>query len=310
MNLTTSESGTAVEAATTTQAVTPTTNNSLPPSSSFLDKPPVIVEPTKSWVALNLRDLWAYRELLYFLTWRDVKVRYKQTLLGASWALLQPLFLMLIATFIFGRVAGMEHKTGGIPYPLFAFAGLLPWTFFSNSLNNGGNSLVGSANLITKVYFPRLIVPAAAVAAGMVDFLIAAALLLVLMVAYRMPFTLSLAMLLPLMVLLFLLALGMGLWLSALNVKYRDIRHALPFLIQAGIYISPVFYASAWIAPRWQWLINLNPLTGIIDNFRAALFHRAFNWTALGISTAITIAFLVYAAYAFRRMEKSFADVV
>lgn len=257
-----------------------------------------------------MRDLWAYRELLYFLTWRDVKVRYKQTLLGVAWAVLQPVLTMLISTLIFGRLGGFSARTGGIPYPIFAYAGLLPWTFFSNAITTSGNSLVGSANLITKVYFPRMIIPGAAVAAGLVDFFIALVLLIGLMFYYRVGLTWNVLLFPALVFLTALLATGVGMWLSALNVKYRDIRFALPFIVQLWMFLSPVFYPSNVMPPKFRWLFALNPLTGIIDAYRSSLFGQAIDWTALGISTLITFILLVYAAYSFRRMEKTFADIV
>jgi lipopolysaccharide transport system permease protein len=272
------------------------------------DWPVVSIRPSRKWAALNLGDLWAYRELLYFLTWRDVKVRYKQTVLGAAWAIIQPLFTMLIFTLFFGRFAGVPSD--GVPYPLFAYAGLLPWIFFSNAVTNSGNSLVGSANLITKVYFPRMIIPGAAVAAGLVDFAIAFGILIVLMIYYRIAFTWSLLMLPALVLLTALLALGVGMWLSALNVKYRDIRYALPFAIQLWLFASPIIYPLTIVPARWKWLLHLNPLTGIIEGYRASLFNRDFDWMALGLSAVITLGLLAYAAYTFRRMEKSFADIV
>ena len=274
------------------------------------DNPLVVIEPSKSWVAINLRDLWAYRELLYFLTWRDVKVRYKQTALGVAWAILQPLLTMLISTLVFGRLGGFGARTEGIPYPIFVYAGLLPWTFFSNAVTTSGNSLVGSANLITKVYFPRMIIPGAAVAAGLVDFFIAFVLLIGLMLYYKVALTWNLLVFLPLVLLTTLLAIAVGMWLSALNVKYRDIRFALPFIIQLWMFVSPVFYPSNILPEKWRLVFTLNPLTGIIDGFRSSLFGRPTNWTALGVSALITILLLVYASYSFRRMEKTFADIV
>ena len=270
----------------------------------------VTIEPSKSWVALNLRDLWAYRELLYFLTWRDVKVRYKQTLLGVAWAIIQPLLTMLISTLIFGRLGGIGAHTGGVPYPIFAYAGLLPWTFFSNAITASGNSLVGSANLITKVYFPRMIIPGAAVAAGLVDFLIAFVLLIGLMLYYKVTLTWNLLLFPGLVFLTTLLAIGVGMWLSALNVKYRDIRFALPFIVQLWMFVSPVFYPASLLPEKWRLAFQLNPLTGIIEGYRSSIFGRPINWTSLGISTFITLILLVYASYSFRRMEKSFADIV
>jgi lipopolysaccharide transport system permease protein len=274
------------------------------------DEPLVIIEPSKRWVAVDLRDLWAYRELLYFLTWRDVKVRYKQTVLGVVWAILQPLLTMLISSLIFGYLGGFGTRTGGIPYPIFAYAALLPWTFFSNAITSSGNSLVGSANLITKVYFPRMIIPGAAVAAGLVDFFIAFVLLVGLMLYYKITLTWNLLLFPVLMLLTTLLALGVGMWLSALNVKYRDIRFALPFIVQLWMFISPVFYPSSILPEKWRFLFQLNPLTGIIDGYRSSLFGRPIDWTTLAVSTVITIVLLVYASYSFRRMEKTFADVV
>src|SRR5882724_626592 len=271
--------------------------------------PVVIVEPTRFWVALDLRGLWAYRELLYFLTWRDVKVRYKQTLLGAAWAILQPLLTMLIFTLFFGQLAGVPSD--GIPYPIFAYAGLLPWTFFSNSVTGSGNSLVGSSNLITKVYFPRMIIPSAAVTAGLVDFAIAFVVLIGLMIYYKITVTWTVLMLAPLTLLTTMLALGVGMWLSALNVKYRDIRYALPFLMQLWMFASPIIYPISMLPQKWHWAVMLNPVTGIIQNFRIALFgNQPFVWKSLAISAVITAMVVTYAAYSFRRMERRFADIV
>ena len=280
-------------------------NERLPPP----DSPVVIIEASKSWVSLRLRDLWAYRELLYFLTWRDVKVRYKQTLLGAAWAILQPLMTMLIFTLLFGKLAGI--KSDGLPYPIFAYGGLLIWTFFANSVTNSSNSLVGSAHLITKIYFPRMIVPASAVAAGLVDLALAFLIQIGLMIYYGVHASWALLMVLPLIVLTTMLALGVGMWLSALNVKYRDVRYAIPFLIQLWMFASPIIYPVSMLSTKWQWVLTLNPLTGIIQNFRIALFgNQPFNWKSLSISVAITTIVLVYSSYSFRRMERHFADIV
>jgi lipopolysaccharide transport system permease protein len=272
------------------------------------EHPLVSIRPSRKWSALDLRDLWSYRELLYFLTWRDVKVRYKQTLLGAAWAIIQPLFAMLIFTLFFGRLAGVPSD--GITYPLFAYAGLLPWMFFSNALTASGNSLVGSSHLITKVYFPRIIIPAAAVMAGLVDFAIAFVILAGLMAYYRVPLVWSMWMLPVLVSLTVLIALGVGMWTSALNVKYRDVRHALPFVIQLWMFATPIIYPSSIVPARWRWALAINPLAGVIESYRASLFGRRFNWPMLATSTAATLAILVCSAYLFRRMEKSFADVV
>jgi lipopolysaccharide transport system permease protein len=267
------------------------------------------IRPSKGWVALDLKSLWDYRELLYFLTWRDIKVRYKQTLLGASWAIIQPLFTMLLFTLFFGKLAHIPSD--GVPYPIFAYAGLLPWTFFSNAVTNSGNSLVGSSNLITKVYFPRMIIPGAAVGSGLVDFAIAFIILIVLMIYYGVAVTWNILMLPVLIILMTLLAIGVGMWTSALNVKYRDIRYALPFLIQLWLFASPVIYPASLMPSKWRWVLWLNPLTGIIEGFRSSLFGtNKFDWTALGLSTVITLGVLVYSTYTFRRMEKVFADIV
>jgi len=272
------------------------------------EEPVVIIEPSKSWVALNLRDLWAYRELFYFLIWRDLKVRYKQTVLGVAWVIMQPLLMTITFTVFLGMLARVPSDR--IPYPLFVYAGLMPWTFFSNAILNSGNSIVGNAHLITKVYFPRMIVPAAAIGARLVDFGIAFIILVGLMFYYRVAVTWSILMLPALVVLISLFSLGFGLWTSAINVKYRDIGIALPVLIQLWMFVSPVVYPLSIVPAEWQWLYALNPLAGIIDGFRASLFNRGFNWWALGISVVATVGLLIYSAFTFKRMEKNFADLV
>jgi lipopolysaccharide transport system permease protein len=282
--------------------------HSSPAFHSLPEQPLVVIEPSRSWIPLNLRDLWQYRDLLYILTMRDIKVRYKQTLLGALWAIIQPLFTMLIFSLLFGRLANMPSD--GIPYPIFAFAALLPWTFFSNAVTNSGNSLIGNSNLITKVYFPRMVIPMASVASGLIDFAIAFGLLILLMLYYGIGFSTSLLMLPVLVVMTALLAIGLGMLMSALNVKYRDIRHALPFLIQLGMFASPIIYPLSLVPEKWQWLMLLNPLAGQIEGYRSAFFGKPFNWLALSISAILTFAILIYAAYNFRRMEKTFADLV
>lgn len=277
-------------------------------SQTLPEKPLVVIQPKKGWIALDLRDIWQYRDLLYILSLRDIKVRYKQTVLGAAWAIIQPLFTMLIFSLIFGKLAKMPSDD--IPYPIFAFAGLLPWTFFSNAVTNSGNSLIGNSNLITKVYFPRMIIPAASVASGLLDFLIAFGLLVVLMFYYGVGISINILMLPFLVILTSLLAIGVGMWMSALNVKYRDIRYALPFLIQLGMFATPIIYPSSIVPEKWRWLIALNPLTGQIEAYRSVFFGKPFDWFALGISIILTFAILFYSAYTFKRMEKSFADLV
>jgi len=272
------------------------------------NEPLVVIQPSRPWSIINLKDIWAYRELLYFLTWRDVKVRYKQTALGAAWAILQPLFMMLIFTIFFGRLAGVSSN--GLPYPLFALAGLVPWTFFSNAVTASSNSLVGSANLITKVYFPRLIVPTAAMLAGFVDFALAFLLLIGLMFYYRVPVTVHIFFL-PLAILLTaLFALGVGTWMSALNVKYRDVRFALPFLIQLWLFVSSVILPSSSVGPKWRWLLRLNPMSGIIETYRATLLGTPFDWTAITVASVLTLVTLIYSAFSFGRAERSFADII
>ena len=268
------------------------------------DVPLVRIQPSTSWSKLQPGELWAYRELLYFLVWRDVKVRYKQTVFGAAWALLQPLLLMLIFTFFFSRLAGIRTE---VPYPLFAYAGLLPWVFFAHAVTNSGYSLIVSTNLITKVYFPRLLIPMAAVAACLVDLAIAFVLLVVLMIYYQVGPHVEL-LLLPLAVaLLTLVSFSVGSLLSALNVKYRDIRYVMPFLIQIWMFASPVIYP---VPNRWRWLLALNPLTGIIESFRAAFLGLPTDWPTIAISAAITLVLLFVAVVTFGRMERGFADVI
>jgi homopolymeric O-antigen transport system permease protein len=271
-------------------------------------EPIVRIRPSRSWVALHIRELWAYRELLYFLTWRDVKVRYKQAVLGAAWAIIQPVATMLIFTLFFGKLAKVPSE--GVPYPIFAYAALLPWTFFANAISNSGNSLVGNANLITKVYFPRLVVPAAAVGAGLVDFALAFLVFVGLFFYYHFAVTWQVLLFPALLVLTTLLALAVGLWMSALNVKYRDVRYALPFLVQLWMFASPVIYPSSLMPAKWRWVLVINPMTGIIEGFRSSLLGKPILWDALGYSVVASIGALVYAAYFFRHMEREFADVV
>ena len=270
--------------------------------------PRVLIKSEESGVQLNLGDWWAYRELLYFLTLRDVKVRYKQTALGAAWVIVQPLFMMLIVTLVFNRFARLG--AGELPYPLFAYAGLLIWVFFSNAVVNGTNSLTANTNLITKVYFPRIFIPAAAVGAGLVDLFIASLVLAALAVYYGVGFHAGL-LLLPFFVLLAtLLALGAGVLVSALTVKYRDLRHALPFVIQFWMFATPVIYPASIVPESWRWLLVANPLAGILEGFRSALTGRAFDWPAIAVAALMTMVLLVVSVYVFRRTEDTFADVI
>ncbi len=270
--------------------------------------PLLTIEGGHKWAAIDLRELWSHRDLLYFLAWRDVKLRYKQTVLGAAWAILQPFLTMVVFTILFGHLA--KVPSDGQPYAIFSYAGLLPWTFFSSAVGNSSNSLVGNANLITKVYFPRLVIPGAAVCASLVDFLIASAILMAMMPYYGVAFHLTMLMFPVLIAATMLVAATVGLWLSALNVKYRDVRYALPFLVQTWMFVTPVIYPVSFIPARWRWLLKFNPMTGIIEGFRSAIFGRPFDWPILASSAAITIALLVYATYSFKQMEREFADVI
>lgn len=271
--------------------------------------PLTIIEPKKGWVPIDFLEIWKHRELLYFLTKRDIKVRYRQTVLGGLWAIIQPFFTMVVFTLFFGRLAKMPSD--GMPYPIFVYAALLPWTYFANAVSASGNSLVGSAHLITKVYFPRLIVPMSAALGGLLDFFVALLLLGVLMVYYKIIVGISI-LLFPLLVgLTFLCAVGVGLWLSALNVKFRDIRYVIPFLIQIWMFLSPVIYPVSMAKGKYIWLLLFNPMTGIIEAFRASLLgHQPIDWSMLGLSTLIILVILVGGLYYFRRMEREFADVV
>ena len=259
-------------------------------------------------VQFNLRDLWAYRELLYFLTWRDIKVRYKQTLMGVAWVVIQPLLAMLVFSLVFTRFVGGAQ--GEIPYPLFAYAGLLLWTFFSVSVTSGTHSLVSNTNLVTKVYFPRAFIPAAAVGAGLVDLSIGAVPLAAMAVYYRVHVTWGL-LLLPVFVLVCaMLAASFGMMASALTVRYRDLRHALPFLLQLWMFASPVFYPMSLVPPRWRWAFAANPLTGVLEGFRASLAGTRFDWQLVAVPLAAAPVLVCAAYYVFRRLEDTFADVI
>lgn len=268
------------------------------------------IQPSKGWVSLKLRELWEYRELLYFLTWRDIKVRYKQTVLGAAWAIIQPFMTMVVFSLFFGKLA--EIPSDGVPYPLWSFAALVPWTFFANGLTMSSNSLVGSANLIKKVYFPRLTIPIATVLSGVVDFVLAFIVLIILMLIYGILPTANIIFL-PFFVLLsFVTSLGVGLWLSAMNVQFRDVRYTVPFLTQFWLFATPVAYPSSLIEnDTLRALYGINPMAGVVEGFR---------WTLLGtnntpgpiiiVSSIAALLLLISGLFYFRRMEKTFADVV
>jgi len=271
--------------------------------------PVTIIRPSRGWISVNLRDLWEYRELLYFLTWRDIKVRYKQTVLGAAWAIIQPFFTMVVFSFFFGKLAKMPSDD--IPYPIFSYAALVPWTFFANGLSQSSTSLVASANLIKKVYFPRLVVPISAVISGGVDFALAFVVLLGMMLFYSIVPTAAVAWLLPLLLLALVTSLGVGLWLTAMNVQFRDVRYAVPFLVQVWMFATPIAYPSSLLDEPWRTLYGINPMAGVVEGFRWALLGTE---TAPGpiviVSALVAVGLLVSGAFYFRRMEKTFADVV
>ena len=270
----------------------------------------IYIKPTKGLAALNLRDLWIYRELVFFMVWRDVKVKYKQTLLGMAWAVIQPVMTMLVFTFVFGSVA--KVPTDGIPYPVFSFAALLPWGLFEVALNQGSRSLVAHNNMVTKIYFPRLILPMSSVFAGLVDFVIAFVILVGLMFYYRIAPAYNLLWTLPLFILLAIVtALGVALWLSAINVKYRDVNQALPFLTRFWLFITPIAYSSSVISDQWQILYALNPMAGVVNGFRWALLGTGNGPDiTLWVSVAISVLIFVSGLFYFRSMEKTFADTI
>ncbi len=258
----------------------------------------------------RVRELWQYRELLYFLTWREVKVRYRQTVLGAVWAILQPLMTMAIFAVLFGRLAGLQRHTGDIPYGLYVYLGLAPWMFFANALTNSSGSLIGNVNLVTKVYFPRIIIPLSAVGAGLIDLAISLLVLLVLAMAWGVVPSIS-ALLLPLFVLgITVTATGVGALFAALTVAYRDVRYALPFLVQCWMFVTPVIYPSTIVPERWRWLLFLNPMAGFTDGIRAGFLGMPLPWPAIGLATALAIGLFVLGSSYFRRVERSFADVI
>ena len=267
----------------------------------------LVIRPRSGWIAIDWRELWESRELLYFLVLRDVKVRYKQTVLGVAWAVLQPLFTMLIFTLIFGRFA--KIPSDGVPYALFVFAGLLPWTFFSNNISQASMSLMNQQTLLTKIYLPRLFIPSSSIGSGLIDLLVSFGVFALLMIYYGVglgPGVLAV----PFLVLMTAAAsLGIGLWLAALIVTYRDFRYVVPFLVQSWLYLSPVIYPVSMVPPKWQPLLAINPMAGIIDGFRSALLGLPWNYTTIGISTVSSLVLLAFGLGYFRKTERSFADV-
>lgn len=274
--------------------------------------PTIVIQPTRGLASLQLKALWEYRELLGFLVWRDVKVRYKQTALGVAWIILQPLVSMVIFTLLFGVL--LNAPSNGAPYPIFAYAGLLPWNYFAGSLTRSSQSLVGSANLITKVYFPRLVIPISGVLGGLVDFAVASVVLAGLMLVYRIPPTANVVWLPFFLLLAMATALGFGLWLAALNVRFRDVNYLTPFLVQIWMYLTPVIYSVTLIPEQYRWLLALNPMTGVVEGFRWALLGGVMQAEPPGalfaVSVGISLVVLVTGAIFFRSTERTFADII
>jgi lipopolysaccharide transport system permease protein len=280
-----------------------------PPTTSLTNLPVLRIRPTKGWNALNLRDLWQYRELIFFLTWRDISVRYKQTALGAAWAIIQPFFTMIVFSVFFGRLA--KVPSDGLPYPIFVYCALLTWQLFAYSLSESSNSIVANEKLITKVYFPRLVIPIAATLAGLLDFVIAFVVLILMMIYYQVMLPLAVVTLPLFVVLAIVTALGVGLWLSALNVQYRDVRYTIPFITQFWMFATPIAYSSSLIPEQWRALYGLNPMAGVVEGFRWALLGTANpHWALLLVSCVVSASLFISGAFYFRRMERKFADIV
>ncbi len=283
----------------------------VPDYSDALDNlPETVIRPSKGWSALRLHELWEYRELLYFLSWRDIKVKYKQAALGATWAIIQPFMTMVAFTLFFGNLANMQSD--GVPYPIFSYTALIPWTFFAGGLTQAANSLVADANLVRKIYYPRLLSPMSAIVSALPDFFLAFIILIGMMIFYGIyPNPLTLLLLIPLLLLTIITALGIGLWLAALNVEYRDIRYTLPFLVQFWLFITPIAYPSSLIDEPWRTIYGLNPMAGVVEGFR---------WVLLGsgnppglmflVSTLVAVLVLIGGLFYFRRMERTFGDVI
>ena len=272
--------------------------------------PPTIIRPRQGLFHLDLGELWRARELGYFFTWRDVKVRYKQTVLGAAWAILQPFMTMVVFSIFFGRLAGLNQKTEGIPYPIYVYAGLLPWTFFATAVASSGSSLVGSSNLLTKVYFPRLIIPLGAIGVGLVDLAVSFGVLLAMMGFYGTHVAWQLLWVPLFLAGTILAATGVGSMLSALTVSYRDFQYVVPFLVQLWMFVTPVIYPMSIVPMKWRWLFSLNPMAGLIDGFRAAFLARPLDWPHLALSLIVSVFLFLGGASYFRAVEQRFADVI
>jgi lipopolysaccharide transport system permease protein len=269
----------------------------------------IIVQPTHGWSTLGLREMWQYRELLYFMIWRDIKVRYKQTALGAAWAIIQPFFTMVVFSLFFGRLAGIPSE--GVPYPVFSYAALVPWTFFANGLALASNSLVGNANLLSKVYFPRLIVPTATILSGILDFVLAFIVLIGMMLVYGITPTVNVIWLPFFLLLALITSLGAGLWMSALNVQFRDVKYIVPFVTQLWMFLTPIAYPSTMLPEPWRTLYGINPMAGVVEGFRWALLGTKMTVGPMIVVSAVAaVILMISGAFYFRRMERTFADVV
>jgi len=267
-----------------------------------------VIKPSKGWRSLDFRELWAYRELLVVLTMRDIKVRYKQTVLGAAWAILQPVFTMIIFTIIFGKLAKMPSD--GYPYAIFAYAALLPWMFFANGISASAGSLINSSNLVSKVYFPRLIIPLSSIGSGLVDLAISTGVMLILMLYFGVAWTMNLFAIPLLLVGVVFTALGVGTLLSALTVSYRDFRYVVPFMVQLWMYATPIVYPASLVPEKWQWLLYINPMAGIIEAFRASFLGKPFDFAGIGISFIISIILFIAGVAYFEKVERKFADII
>jgi lipopolysaccharide transport system permease protein len=269
-----------------------------------------VIEPSRGWVAIDWAEIWRYRELLYFLSWRDVKIRYRQTVLGVGWAVLQPILCMAVFSLFFGRLAGLSAATGSTPYPLYVFAGLVPWFFFANAISSSSRSLIGSSSLITKIYFPRMVIPLAAAATGLVDLLVSLVALLALFAYYDVNVSPQILLAPVLIFALYMLSAGVGTLLAALTVTYRDVHHVVPFAIQLAMFVTPVVYPASIVPARWRFLLVLNPLAGIMEGFRAALLGRQVDWISLAFAFRGAMCIFLLGAVYFRQVERARTDVI
>ncbi|GAC1419333.1 MAG: ABC transporter permease [Gemmatimonadaceae bacterium] len=267
-----------------------------------------VLQPTHGWMRIDTGELWRYRDLLYFLTWREISIRYKQTLLGFAWAVIQPFMTMVVFTVFLGKFA--KVPSDNIPYPVFSYLGILPWTYFANALTRSSGSLVANSSLLSKVYFPRLLIPLSGVLSALVDFVVALGVLVGLMLWYGIAPAPTALLLLPLVALTALAALGIGMWLAALNVQYRDVQHAIPFLVQLWMYATPVVYPASIVPEKWRLLFALNPMVGIIEAYRAAVLGRPLDWGGRGLSAVTALALTAVGVWRFGKMERLFADIV